>query len=148
MGKLFWKRIIFILDMGIIIYTPIYLLYKLIPLFYLLMGHLVDRVIFDMRSANILGSLFIITIIKLVIGIVCFLILQIKYKQNLLKNNHKYYINLWIIFSIFILSYSIVLLITKTYNSYYNFFYSILIIIGTICWLKIILNNMYIKKNI
>jgi hypothetical protein len=145
MIKLYWKKILFILDIGIILYTPLYFLYKLYPLFLVLTGSFVDRVIFDMRSANVFGILFVITLVKLLFGIIYFIILQVKYKQHLLKNNKKYYY-LWIIFSILIISYAIVLIITNTYNSYYNLIYSVLIIIGTFCWLKVMLNNFYMKK--
>jgi hypothetical protein len=145
MNKSFWKIIIFFVDICLIIYTPLYLFYKLIPLFYSLMGRIIDRNIFDMNSANVFGIIFVITLFKILFGIIIFIILQVKYRQYIIKKNKKYNL-LWIIFSIFIISYSIVLIINNTYNAYYNLFYSIYIIIGTFCWINVILNNINLNK--
>jgi len=47
-----------------------------------------------------------------------------------------------------ILSYSLVLIAMKAYNSIYNLIYAVYIITGTFCWIRVIVNNIYVKNSI
>jgi hypothetical protein len=146
MSKFEWKKIVFILDLGIVFFTVLFFLYNLKPIIYLYFGVIYDRD-FNIENANIFGILFVITLLKSLFGIVYTLILKIKYKQNIFINNLKHYIILWTLFSAMILSYSLVLIIMKAYNSINNLIYAIYIIIGTFCWIRVMVNNIYIKNS-
>jgi hypothetical protein len=141
------KKIIILIDFGIIIFTLLFFLYNIRPFLYLFLRYNYDGG-FNLNNANIFGVLFLITLLKSIVGIICILIFKIKYKQKLYGKDFKIYTLLWILFSIMILSYSLVLIIMKAYNSIYNLIYAIFIIIGTFCWIKTMLNNIYIKNYI
>jgi hypothetical protein len=147
MVKFEWKKYLFILDLGIIIFTLLFFLYNIRPFLYLLLRYHYEGG-FNLKNANIFGILFIITLLKSIIGIICILTLKIKYKQKLFGKDFKLYTLLWILFSILILSYSLVLIIMKAYNSIYNLIYALLIIIGTFCWIKTMIYNIDIRNSI
>ena len=147
MFKSSWKKALLIFDLCIILFTVSLFLYKLLPIFHLLFGYHICYNIFDMRYANIFGFLFIVTLLKSFFGIIMFLILLIK-KQKFNKNIQNYFYFLWVLFSVLIITYSIILLTANAYIAIYNLVYAMFIIIGTFCWIKIVLNNISIKKNI
>jgi len=147
MVKFEWKKIVFILDLGIIFFTVLFFIYNLKPIIYLYFGVIYDRD-FNIENANIFGILFVITLIKSLFGVIYILILKIKYKQNIFMNNLKRYTFLWILFSLMILSYSLALIVMKAYNSIYNLIYAIYIITGTFCWIRVMVNNIYIRNSI
>jgi hypothetical protein len=75
------RKIIFSIDFIVIIFTLLFFLYGLISfLFYTMMGYNVDRelFLFDMRSANIYGILFVYTLCKLFIGFIYGIIIKDK----------------------------------------------------------------------
>jgi len=146
MVKFEWKKYLFIFDLGIIFFTVLFFLYNLKPLLYLPLGITYDGGFDIIGDANIWGVLFVITLLKSLVGIVG--ISRIKYKQKLFGNDFKLYTLLWILFSIIILSYSLVLIIYRAYNSTDNLIYALFIVIGTFCWLKTMIHNIYIKNSI
>jgi hypothetical protein len=147
MSKFEWKKIVIIFDLGIVFFTVLFFLYNFLkPVIYLSL-RILDGGVFNIENANIFGILFVITLIKLLFGVICILILKIKYKQNIFMNNLKLYTILWILFSAMILSYSLVLIIMKAYNSINNLIYAIYIIIGNFCWIRVMVNNIYIKNS-
>jgi len=143
MEKLYIKNIVKIFDIMFNIFILGYFIHYLIPLFYSLLGLIVDRNIFNMYSINVFGILFVIMLIKLFIGIIINIIYLFKYKIKLIKDKYINYV--WFLFSILILSIATVLIINRSYNSIYNLFYSIYVIIGTYSWLNIMLfkNNIH-----
>jgi len=78
MVKFEWKKIILILDLGIVFFTVFFFLYNLRPILYLYFGVICDRD-FNIENANIFGILFVITLIKSLFGVICIIILKIKY---------------------------------------------------------------------
>ena len=147
MGKFEWKKIVLILDLWIVFFTVLFFLYNLRPILYLYFGVIYDRD-FNIENVNIFGILFVITLIKSLFGVIYVLILKIKYKQDIFINNFKHYTFLWILFSLMILSYSLALIVMKAYNSIYNLIYAVYIIIGTFCWIRVMVNNIYVKNSI
>jgi len=148
MSNFKWKKIILIIDLGFVSFIIIYFLYNLIPLFYLSLGYNVDRAIFNIRNATTFGILFVITLAKLFFGFTYYIINKINVKENLFINVFKYYTFLWMVFSFLILTSSVVLIIKNAFNWNYNLLYTILIIIGTFCWLTILLKNNNINRKI
>jgi len=96
-------------------------------------------------DANIYGILFAYVLLKMLIGFIIFIVKSIKQKMTNLKLFNKNIIP-WIFFTIFIIVFNITLLIKKAYNANLNSIYSIIFIIGSYFWLKLLLDNIKINN--
>jgi hypothetical protein len=96
-------------------------------------------------DANIYGILFVYVLLKMLIGFVTFIIKLVKQKKQTITLFGKDIIP-WIFFTIIIISFSITLILKKSYNANYNTVYSIIFIIGSFMWLKLFLDNIRINK--
>ena len=96
-------------------------------------------------DANIYGILFVYVLLKMIIGFIIFIIKLIKQKNF---NNKLFSKNIipWIFFTISIISFSITLMFKNSYNANYNIIYSIIFIIGSYLWLRLLLDNIRINK--
>jgi hypothetical protein len=81
----------------------------------------------------------------MITGFIIFIIKLIKQKKFNIKLFSKNIIP-WIFFTIFIISFSITLMVKNSYNANYNIIYSIIFIIGSYLWLKLLLDNIGINK--
>ena len=97
-------------------------------------------------DVNIYGILFVYVLLKMIIGFIVFIIKLIKQKIfdiKLFSNN----IIPWIFFTTFIITFSVTLLIKNAFNANFNSIYSIIFIIGSYLWLKLLLDNIKVKKS-
>jgi hypothetical protein len=99
----------------------------------------------DIRDANIYGILFVYVLFKMLIASIELFIKIIKQKKLKMKLFDKIIIP-WIIFTPFIISFSITLIFKNSYNAIYNTIYSIIFIIGSYLWLKLLLDNTKINN--
>jgi hypothetical protein len=103
----------------------------------------------DTGDANVYGILFIYVLLKMIIGFIVFSIIFIKQtKKKLTIKLFSKNIIPWIIFSTLIISFSITLIFRKSYNANYNIIYSVIFIIGSYLWLKLLLDNININKSL
>jgi hypothetical protein len=133
------NKIILCIDFLINIFTLLFTFRELLMFF-----NIITEWGVNIGDANIYGILFIYTLLKSIIGIIIFIIKQVKKKNPIKLFN--YNIIPWIILSIFIITFGITLMFKKSYNANYNIIYSIIFIIGSYFWLKLLLDNIDIKK--
>jgi len=96
-------------------------------------------------DANIYGILFLYVLLKMVIGFIIFIVKSIKQKLLNIKLFNKNIIP-WIFFTVFIIAFNITLILKKAYNANFNSIYSIIFIIGSFIWLKLLLDNIKINN--
>jgi hypothetical protein len=98
----------------------------------------------SIEDANIYGILFVYVLIKMLLGFIIFIIKIIKHKNFKIGLFNKNIIP-WIIYTFFIFSFGITLIIKNSYNANYNIIYSIIFIIGSYLWLILLLENIRVN---
>ena len=99
------------------------------------------------RYANIFWYLFLYILGKIFIGFIAFILLFIKYKKNFVKTSFGIIIP-WIIFTVLILFFDILLIKYNIYRGKELFIYIIIVSIGILIWNKVLLYKIELKKSI
>jgi hypothetical protein len=96
---------------------------------------------------GIFAYLFLYTLGKIFIGFIIFILLFIKHRNGFIKTSLDISIP-WIIFTAPILCYNVLLIKDNIYLQEEILIYSIIVIIGTLIWNKVLLYKIELKRKI